>query len=90
MVDTDNSTCFDIELTATSEDCRCVWTNFGIAMSFLPNLESIEQIRLQQINQFWYNIAVSRAQTRIEAHEYVAQFQIYQPDEEILKIVRLE
>ena len=61
MVDARYSTGFDIELTATAAECHRVWTNFGIAMTFLPNLESLEQIRLQMINQFWYNIAVSRA-----------------------------
>ena len=37
-----------------------VWTSFGIAMEFLPYLPTSEQVRLQNLNQFWYKIAVSR------------------------------
>ena len=50
---------------ATQVKRRLVWTSYGIAMVALPFLEEVEQINLQALNLFWYQIAISRVQTII-------------------------
>ena len=41
---------------------RKVWTSYGIANNFMLFLLPLEQIELQKLNLFWYNIAVGRSQ----------------------------
>ena len=44
---------------------RQVWTSFGIGINFLPYLNDYEQIRLHDLNTFWYNSAVGRVQIKV-------------------------
>ena len=43
-----------------------VWTSYGIMMAVLPYLSNQEQINLQALNRFFYEIAVSRVQVSIK------------------------
>ena len=52
--------------SATSQQSKRVWTSYGIFNEVLPNLFPHEQINLQSVNRFFYDIAVSRVQISIE------------------------
>lgn len=58
-----------LQLTASQEKCRRVWTSFGIGRVVLDHLWPVEAFNLQALNRFWYNSAVSRVQTRILLNE---------------------
>ena len=49
-----------------SQVSRRVWTSYGIMMDVLPSFTPKELIYLQNINRFFYDIAVSRVQVVIK------------------------
>ena len=50
---------------ATKAQCRRLWISFGFGTIFLNYLFYGEQIRLQALNKYTYNIFVARVKTRI-------------------------
>ena len=44
----------------SKEQCQKLWTSYGFATFLLLYLAPLQQITLQQLNKFWYNIAISR------------------------------
>ena len=48
---------------ATKEQCRRLWTSFGVFVRMLPYLGTMDQTWLQALNQFCYKVAVSRVQS---------------------------
>ena len=47
-------------MLATKSTCRIICNSYGIWTNVMPNLEVLEQIRLQKLNHFFYDIAVGR------------------------------
>ena len=56
--------------SALKVKCDTVCHSYGIWNEVLPNLTSIEQITLQKANRFFYDIAMSRSQTKISLPSY--------------------
>ena len=55
----------EIALTATERKCWSIYTSYGIWSEVLPYMKPQEQLKLQTLNLFFYNIAVSRVMTTI-------------------------
>ena len=53
-------------LTASSEKSLKVWSSFGIGISFLVYLTQFEQFKLENLNTFFYRVAVSRVQSHLK------------------------
>ena len=51
---------------ALKVSCDTVCHSYGIWNEVLPNLTTIESIRLQKTNRFFYDIAMSRSQTKLQ------------------------
>ena len=47
-------------MLATKPTCRIICNSYGIWTNVMPNLEVLEQIQLQKLNHFFYDIAVGR------------------------------
>ena len=60
----------DQVLKTPRNKCKTVWTSYGIAANFIPFLPKTEQVVLQNLNKFYYNIAVSRVQTAIAMEDH--------------------
>ena len=56
----------DIEQTATKAKCREVKASFGVWDTLSKFLDPQECLTNQALDQFCYNIAVSRVQTRLD------------------------
>ena len=46
-----------------------IWTSFGVMRELLPFLDPEERVYLQQGNQFFYDVAISRAELSIQMAE---------------------
>ena len=60
---------WEIELNASSDLCTQMVQSFGAWITLLGNLFPKEQIRLQRLNKWQYNVAVSRVQVRLDVRE---------------------
>ena len=46
-----------------------IWTSFGVTRELLPFLDPLERVYLQQGNQFFYDVAISRAELSLKKAE---------------------
>ena len=51
--------------------CRKLWTSYGFGTNFLPFFEVSEQVWLQLLCKFFYEVALSRVATRVYFHDYI-------------------
>ena len=56
------------------EVCQRIIKSFGAMTVTLEFLEPIEQLKMQVLSTYWYNIAVSRVQTRCKLEKRVFYF----------------
>ena len=61
----------EMDMNATKVRAKLIWTSFGICINLLPYLRTDEQIDLQNLNRFAYDILVSRVQTIIPLPSYL-------------------
>ena len=60
-----------MQQNSDEEKSRKVWTSFGIARGYLPFLYPKEQLDLQELNLFTYNISISRVQIVLKLPELI-------------------
>ena len=65
-------------MNAKKERSQKVVTSYGFADHFLRFLEPQEALKLQELNQFWYNIAISRVimTVRLPVQKYFTFWEI--------------
>ena len=56
-----------------------MWTSYGIAMHFLAFLHSREEVWMQALNRFWYDIGVSRVNVKFKLTLELQAFYFTQP-----------
>ena len=54
-----------IPSTSKTTSTTLIWQSFGATRVLLSFLEELQALRLQQLNKFWYNVAVGRAQVKV-------------------------
>ena len=52
-------------IVAKKDRSRLIWTSYGVGTRLLPYLNHLEQIEMQTLNKFSYDIMVSRVITVI-------------------------
>ena len=55
-----------MKLNADKSKSYRLWTSYGVATQLLQYLPRLETIRLQALNQFSYEVLISRVQTQLQ------------------------
>ena len=63
-----------LPITASKTKSKSVWTSYGIAIHLVKFLHSREEVWMQTLNRFWYEIGVSRVYVNFKLNPQAIYF----------------